>query len=437
MNLYLEIEILDREFNSKLLIAMESASRGMNVYLGRLKQYIMRDFFTQGIILDKSITPAPHRLNEMEYYKKKNFIYTSLDEEVGLVNKDNYYLRQRFSNQSLKLADKVFCWGEWDYNNLRKKFNKYKKKFVLSGNPRLDYWRKDFDFFYKKRKLKYNNYILFSLNFSYLISKPEFNKFLKFLVDSKYVDRGLTIDKTKKSRKRNYQIYKKFSKLITTLSKKTDLQIIVRPHPTDPIKNYDFLKKYKNVSVVKNGNISEWIHYAKVVVHSGCTGGLEASIRGIPTVSYCPPLISPHGHRFANVFSRKTKNLGECIKTIQKLTKNELKFKKNNLNKIRLRAHNLLSKKPSYKIIVDEFQKLQKEKKILKKNNDLLLKFKFKIRDFRSKILNLKYGNVKFSIFKKEETVKVFEILKDLDPKFKNLELNFIKKDIIQVKRSD
>ena len=71
MNLYLEIEILDREFNSKLLIAMESASRGMNVYLGRLKQYIMRDFFTQGIILDKSITPAPHRLNEMEYYKKK------------------------------------------------------------------------------------------------------------------------------------------------------------------------------------------------------------------------------------------------------------------------------------------------------------------------------------------------------------------------------
>ena len=96
-----------------------------------------------------------------------------------------------------------------------------------------------------------------------------------------------------------------------------------------------------------------------------------------------------------------------------------------------------MSKKPSYKIIVDEFQKLQKEKKILKKNNDLLLKFKFKIRDFRSKILNLKYGNVKFSIFKKEETVKVFEILKDLDPKFKNLELNFIKKDIIQVKRSD
>ena len=49
MNLYLNLEILNREFHSKLLIAMESASRGMNVYLGRLKPYLMRDFFVPGI----------------------------------------------------------------------------------------------------------------------------------------------------------------------------------------------------------------------------------------------------------------------------------------------------------------------------------------------------------------------------------------------------
>ena len=73
MNLYLNIEILNREFHSKLLIAMESASRGMSVYIGRLKPYLMRDFFAPGIILDKSITPSPQRLMEMEYCKKKNF----------------------------------------------------------------------------------------------------------------------------------------------------------------------------------------------------------------------------------------------------------------------------------------------------------------------------------------------------------------------------
>ena len=152
MSLYLHMEILEREFLPKLLIAMESASRGMNVYLGRLKPYLMRDFFSPGIILDKSITPSPNRIQEMEYCKKKNFIYTSLDEEVGLVNVDDYYLRQKYSHQTLKLVDKVFCWGKWDYDNLSNKFHKYKKKFIISGNPRVDLWRKDFEFFYKRKK---------------------------------------------------------------------------------------------------------------------------------------------------------------------------------------------------------------------------------------------------------------------------------------------
>ncbi len=436
MNIYLTIEIFKREFLSKLLIAMESASRGMNVYLGRVKPYIMRDFFAPGIILDKSITPSPHRLKEMEYCKKKNFIYTSLDEEVGLIEVDDYYLKERYSNESLELADKVFCWGNWDYNNLYKKFKKHKKKFVISGNPRLDFWRKDFNSFFKKKKLKYNNYIFFSLNFSYLTSEKAFNKFLKFLKDSKYVDRGLTIEKVKKVKKDSYKMYKKFSKLITTLANKTDLQIIVRPHPTDPINNYDFLKKYRNVNVIKEGNISEWIHYAKIVVHSGCTGGLESSIRGRPTISYCP-FKSVHGHKFADLFSKKTSNLNECIKMIQKFTKNELKIKKKDLKKFNIRAHNLLSKKPGYKIIVDEFKKLEKIKKITKKNNDLFLKFKFKARDFRAQVLNYKFDNIKFSSFNKNKTLEIFKILKNLNPKYNRLTVNFMKKDIIQIRNND
>ena len=47
MNLYLNIEILNREFHSKLFIAMESASRGMNVYLGRLKPFMYQFLITK------------------------------------------------------------------------------------------------------------------------------------------------------------------------------------------------------------------------------------------------------------------------------------------------------------------------------------------------------------------------------------------------------
>ncbi len=431
MNLYLNIEILNREFHSKLLLAMESATKGMNVYLGRLKPYLMRDFFAPGIILDKSITPTPNRLKEMEYCKKKNFFYTSLDEEVGLVKND--YLKLRYSNQSLELVDKVFCWGNWDYDFLKKKFSLYKKKFSLTGNPRIDFWRKDFNFLYKDKEIKYENYILFSLNFSYLISRSKFKKMMNFYIESKYFDRGLDINKVKKVKKDSFRMYKEFSKLIVSLAKKTNLQIIVRPHPTDPEKNYNFLKKFKNVKIVKKGNISDWINNAKLVVHSGCTGGLESSIRGYPTISYSP-FVSSHGHKIADKYSIKIKNFNKCINVIQKIFDNDFKIKKINLKKIKYRVHNILSNKPSYKIIVNEFVKLMKLNKIKYKNNDLLLKFQFKLRDFRSKFLKLSYGNIKFKIFDQYETKKTFNTLKKLNPRFNDLKISFIKKDIIQIK---
>ena len=77
MNLYINIEILSREFQSKLLIAMESASKGMQVYVGRLKEYLLRDFFVPGIVLLKSITPSHERFNKLKFYKKKFYCYKS------------------------------------------------------------------------------------------------------------------------------------------------------------------------------------------------------------------------------------------------------------------------------------------------------------------------------------------------------------------------
>jgi len=436
MNLYLHIEIFNREFQSKLLIAMESASKGMKVYLGRLKPYLLRDFFVPGIILHKSITPSKFRLDELKYYKKKKFIVTSLDEEVGLVNNNpKKYIKLRYSTESLKLSDRVFTWGNYDYNNLCKEFKKYKKKFILSGNPRLDFWRKDFDFFLKKKKLEYKDYILFSFNFR-LLSKNELDERYQFLEKMDYINRGLSTNYQKKINDDMFRMYKEFSKLIKTLSKKTNLKIVVRPHPVDKLKNYDNLKKYRNVKVINKGSISEWIQNAKIVVHSSCAGGLEASVRGKPTISYLP-FHSVHGHKFSDKFSIKTKNIKQCLDIIRKITNNNIKIKKIKLKAIKNRAYNLASERPGYKIIAKEFLKLIKVNKINYSNNIFILKFRFKIRDLRSKILNFKYGNEKFSTIEKEETLKVFEILKKLNPKYNDLSIDFIKKDIIYIKNSD
>ena len=229
-------------------------------------------------------------------------------------------------------------------------------------------------------------------------------------------------------------MFEEYSKLIASLSKQTNLKIIVRPHPTEKLKNYNFLKKYSNVEVIKDGSLSEWIYYADLVIHSGCTGGLEASIRGRPTISFCP-FESIHGHKYADSYSKKTKNLEECLSAIKKILNKKDNFKKKNMKNFKLRAQNFLSKKPSYKVIAHEFLKSLKENKIKNQNNDLILKFKFKIRDLRSKVFNLNYGNTKFTYFNKKETLNTFKSLKKINPKYKNLSIDFIKKDIIQIKK--
>ena len=432
MNLYLPIEILNREFYSKLLIGMESASKGINVYIGRLKEYLLRDFFDPGIIIYKSITPSDQRLKELKFFKNKKFIITSLDEEDGLINVNKKYLIERFSDESLDLTDCVFTWGKFDYDNLSNKYTEHKKKFIKSGNPRVDFWRKDFESFFKKRNLPYTNYIFFSLNLS-IKSQKEFNERWKSLQRWGYTKRGITIGREKRIYNDSHKMFKKFSELIIKLSNQTNSIIIVRPHPIDDIRNYDYLKKYSNIKVIKEGNISDWIYHSKVVIHSNCTGGLEASLRGKATISY-QPFNSLHGHKFASNYSRKIKSLDECLNLIHKLTNNK-KYTPINTKNFKLRAYNYLSNKPAYKTITKELIKLMKSNNFKKKKNNFFLNIRFLIRDLRSKILNLNYGNIKFSFFDKKEVLKTFEDLKSLEPKYSNLRLNFIKKDIIQIRR--
>ena len=442
MNLYLYLEILNREFLSKMLIAMESASKGVSVYFGRVKPYLLRGFFEPGVILEKSNTPAPKKIEELLKYKKNNFIVTSLDEEVGLFkmsfgNKDdvNQYVRLRYSDKSLSLIDKIFTWGLFDLKNLENNFKRFRNKFVLSGNPRLDYWRKNFEFFFKQKNIKYNDYILFSLNFSYLTSEKEFYRRLKILKKNKYFERGWSEKFVKKKRSDSFQMHKKFIELITELSKNTNRKIVVRPHPTDNLRNYRSLKKYKNIIVSKDGSISEWIYNSKLVIHSGCTGGFESSIRGFPTIAFTP-FKSSHGHESANKYSLKANNLKECLKLISRIETKKVKIKKNKFKIIKNYAVNLLSKKPAYKIISENIFELLHKRNYSFSNNDLLLKVKFKSRDLRSKILRKKYGDEnKFTYFSKAKVLKVFKTLQALNPKYQDIKINFLKKDIILIKK--
>jgi len=91
MNIYIKIEVKNRELEARLLLALAAAERGHVVLLGPKSltiDSVMKDQLNPGIIHDKSITPGKPRIRELQLYKEKGFLFTSIDEEGGIINKD-------------------------------------------------------------------------------------------------------------------------------------------------------------------------------------------------------------------------------------------------------------------------------------------------------------------------------------------------------------
>ena len=259
MNVYLNLEIEKRELPGKILLALDSALKGNEVYIGRLMPYLLKKFFNPGIVHFKSITPGITRINELKFFKNSKFLTTSIDEEHGIIDINTEYTKLRFSDVTLNLIDKVFNWGDFDYQNLVNEYPKYKKKFFNSGNPRIDLWRQDFKKYYKNiSNIHIKDYIFFSTNFEFFSVEP-IKKIIDFHSEAGYFKRGLKKSNLIKDFKESKIIFKYYKKAIINLSLKFhDKMIVIRPHPRDDIKKWEkIFKNYKNIFITADGYLSD------------------------------------------------------------------------------------------------------------------------------------------------------------------------------------
>jgi hypothetical protein len=63
--------------------------------------------------------------------------------------------------------------------------------------------------------------------------------------------------------------------------------IVVRPHPTESPDIYKQIAKgLTRLRVTNEGNVVPWLLATDVVIHNGCTTGVEAYVMGIPSISF-------------------------------------------------------------------------------------------------------------------------------------------------------
>ena len=317
MNLYISIESILREFDSKLLLALIAASRGHEVVLSdteSLSKGIKRKILRPGIFHVKSLTPGDAKIENHASIIKNGCKLTSIDEEGGLVDYGyEKMIRFRYSTKTIKQASAVFAWGPEDFSALKKSFRNYAKRIYMTGSPRVDLWRSNFSSYWKKNFKK--PYLLIPSNFGAGLSFLSFYEKMIIRKNRDYIDKDPRyLNKIIRREGEQFKLIAYFIEAIKHLSKNRKYNIVLRPHPSENIETWNILMdKIPNLTVIREDNISLWVKNAFAIMHNGCTTALEASFFKKPIITYAP---------FKAHYDRKLANdLGQKVTSIHGLSK--------------------------------------------------------------------------------------------------------------------
>ncbi len=287
------IETKVREFHSKLLLSCVLAERGCRVILGgALPIRGGLPVWPTGLFLDKSVSPSRARLFG-EYKQWGHKIIAWCEEGLTIVD-PNEYLPRKIDAEALRQVERFFAWGPYQADLIRGKCPDSRDKIILTGNPRIDLLRKPFRAVFEeevqKLKERCGRYALINTNFSlcnhqkgegaFMRLQKEAGK-LKTPEDEAFA-RGWVAHKT--------AIFEAFKAFIPKLCRQLpDIKIIIRPHPSENHATWQKLAEaFENCLVVHEGTVVPWILGSDVLIHNGCTTGIEAYLLDKPVLAYQP-----------------------------------------------------------------------------------------------------------------------------------------------------
>lgn len=292
MNLYLPLEIKNRDLNGRLLVAYYAIRKGFHVYLFpkyKIKEYLK--VLPKGIFIYFGI--VPNYTNGIQNIKKRGHVITAWDEEGFVFLEKEDYLRCRISKDVYDSIDTFFTWGEYHHELVKKKLED-NSKLVIAGHPRFDLLKSDYRniFTHKVEKIKdrFGKFILVNSRFG---SYNHFNG-LSFALEAKRNKGYFYNDERQDFYKRMIEfdglIFNKFLEAVKYLAQKfPNNNIIIRPHPSENFNTWnEQLHEHSNVKIISDGNAIEWILASEILIHNGCTTGIEAFLLNKTTVAYKP-----------------------------------------------------------------------------------------------------------------------------------------------------
>lgn len=293
MNLYIPVEVKNRELHAKVFLSKHAAERGFNVILGRkndLNELIA--YMPPGVYLGlgafENFRPFYERL------KRRGFVVV-VNEEEGLVTyADSMYVDMRVSSATLRQIDELFTWGKENQKVLTKAFPEFAGKFQITGNPRFDLLKPQNRRVYaaemEEITARYGRFVLVCTCFSSINHFDRNLDYVKSLIDKKTLKSRESIENFERYREVKVKTFAAFLDAIPRLAAANPLvNIVVRPHPSENMDVYRELEtRFPNVHVEARFSVHPWIISAEGIVHHYCTTSIEALAAGTPRFALRP-----------------------------------------------------------------------------------------------------------------------------------------------------
>ncbi len=314
------IETKAREFLGKLWLGLNLLECNHSVILGPSGEIKNTLHISKP---DVYITKDPGDGN-VEFFsklRKAGCSVCGLDTEGAVYPKLEDYAKNK--TKSLNYFDYYFLWGEAQAEFIKNK-SKNPDSIVATGNPRFDLLNSSLRTVYTdesdRLRSTYRDYILFNMNYSWA---NHFNP-------EKHVEQQKKLFGEYDMKKYEHFsiLWSEFLAAIHFLQSRLDVNIIVRPHPSEDPSTYErIFRNYENVFVEYSGDVRNWIAGTIVTIHNSCTTGIESAMMDQPTISYRPINNEKYDKELPNLVSDEVYDRDELLDRISHYINGNTQYK--------------------------------------------------------------------------------------------------------------
>lgn len=305
--LYLPVEETRRELTSRLLIACFAAERGITSIVGQ--QWLLGhnlEKMPRGLVLFKGNDALQTR--NMMFAKQSGHMTAALEEEMFGVCTQNQILRL-YDPGAIETCDLILAQGEFQRQTLAERYPRAVERMRIVGNPRADFLSPAFLEIHRPTaediRARHGRFVLINTNFG-TVNASIGNVFDSFdacarigLMDATTEQGQADFNEWCGWERINFGAIVRFIDWIE--GNLPDLTVVLRPHPSE---NPDFWRRgyagHPRVHVEASGSFVPWLMASEMLVHTGCTTGMEAFMMNRPTVSLTPPGTRWHEHYLSN-----------------------------------------------------------------------------------------------------------------------------------------